>query len=107
MPGDINGDVTPEMHNHFGDDPAIQARSPYTSWTHNPGLALGHAGDDGLILRVETGAPSPGDTWHWEYSPNDWGDEMEVLLHGRREGCDVLAPAQLRAELEAAKPGGC
>jgi len=94
-PGNVNGNVTPEIHNELGDNPAIQAESPFTSWTHDPEHARAHAtksGPGGVVLRTPTGRPGPHDTWSWEFVWGVWGDEREVLLRGVREGLEVLDP---------------
>jgi hypothetical protein len=90
VPGNVEGTVTPEAHNLGG----VAADSPYTSWTHNPKVALFHAnkgGPGGVVLRVPMGAPPPGATWSWEWSFDEWM-ESEVLMRGIREGVEVLQP---------------
>jgi RHS repeat-associated protein len=91
VPGDVNGSVTAEEHNLYGDDPSIQANSPYTSWTSNYDYAASQAGDNGIILQLPTGAPPPGATWSWEGSPDVYY-ENEVLLRGTRSGAQVIKP---------------
>ena len=89
-PGSITGTIGPEDHNNGG----VSGQSAYTSWSHNPQIAKQHAesrGPGGVVLRVPKGAPKPGDSWSWEWSDDKYG-ESEVLLHGRREGVDVLDP---------------
>ena len=89
IPGDVNGTVTPEDHNLYGDDPFVQSQSPYTSWTRDPALAASRAGDGGVLLQVPTGAPPPGAAWSWEWSPDEFG-ESEVLMKGTRSGAGVV-----------------
>jgi RHS repeat-associated protein len=85
VPGTIDGLVSAAEHN-LGQ---VSAKSPYTSWTLDLSVARRYAGEDGLILRVPSGASPPGSTWHWEWSP-DVFLESEVLLRGVREGCTVM-----------------
>ena len=40
-------------------------------------------------VRVPLGAPTPGELWNWEYSPDSWG-EGEILLRGIRLGIEVI-----------------
>jgi RHS repeat-associated protein len=90
LPGNPAGNVTAEAHNLGG----VAADSPFTSWTHSLDVARFHAtkdGPGGLILRVPQGAPEPGATWRWEWSPDVWG-EQEVLLWGTRRGVEVIQP---------------
>jgi hypothetical protein len=85
VPGNINGSITPEQHNLGG----AGAHSPYTSWTRNYELACNIArrdGPGGVVLSLYTRAPIGGETWHWEHSPDLYGEE-EILLHG--EGPDA------------------
>lgn len=87
-PGNVNGTVTPDMHNAGG----YAANSPFTSWTRDPNIAAQHAakhGDGGVILRVPQGAPPKGSKWSWEWSPDIYG-EQEVLMRGARSGVEVL-----------------
>ncbi len=81
VPGNVNSKMSPEDHNFGG----VSGNSPFTSWTDSPEVARGFAGKDGVILRVKTGAPKPGDTWTWEYSFDEWM-EREILLNGIRSG---------------------
>jgi RHS repeat-associated protein len=88
VPGNINGTVTPEMHNGGG----YAADSPYTSWTHDPKIAAQHGakhGDGGVVLRVPQGAPPEGAGWRWEWSPDIYS-EQEYLLRGIRSDVEVL-----------------
>jgi hypothetical protein len=85
VPGNIRGVVTAAEHN-VG---AVSAHSPFTSWTTDLSVARRYAGDNGVILRVPAGAPPPGATWSWEWSP-DIFHESEVLLRGVRENCTVM-----------------
>lgn len=97
VPGNVEGTVTPEQHNAGGRG----ADSPYTSWTHEPRIAIEHAtqrGPGGVVLRVPVGAPPEGATWRWEWSPDVYR-ESEVLLWGVREGAKVLRPETVRALL--------
>jgi hypothetical protein len=90
VPGNPAGTVTAEAHNLGG----MAADSPFTSWTHSYEVALDHAlkeGPGGVILRLPTGAPPPGATWSWVWSPDEYV-ELEVLLFGVREGATVLKP---------------
>ncbi len=68
----MNGTVTPEEHNAGG----MADKSPYTSWSHEDiETARFHANKDGpggVILRVPVGAPKEGDTWSWEWSPDEY-----------------------------------
>jgi hypothetical protein len=43
----------------------------------------------GVLLRVPQSPPSQGDSWHWEYSPDDYFEE-EILLHGIRMDAEVI-----------------
>jgi hypothetical protein len=87
-PGNLNGLVTPLMHNSGGHS----THSPYTSWTHNRDVAVTHARkcglNGGVILEANADAPTPGAQWNWEYSPDRWL-EQEVLLKGVRMGLSV------------------
>lgn len=66
--------------------------SPFTSWTDDPAVARGFAGAEGVVLRVKTGAPKPGDAWSWEYSFDEWM-EREILMKGVRFGdVEVFLP---------------
>jgi hypothetical protein len=85
VPEDINGNITPEQHNLGG----AGAKSPYTSWTRNYELACRFArrdGPGGVVLSLDTRAPFASETWYWELSPDDYGEE-EIPLHG--EGPDA------------------
>ena len=87
VPGKIDGTVTPEEHNR-GD---ASQDSPYTSWTFDRSIAESHADDfgpGGVVLMLAYTDPEQGDTWHWEDSPDNFGEE-EVLLHGYRTGARV------------------
>jgi hypothetical protein len=91
IPGNVNGSVTAELHNH---DPIHVANSPFTSWTSDITIAETNAlknGPGGVILRVPMGAPPPGATWSWSRSPDRWG-ESERLLRGIRSGAEVIKP---------------
>lgn len=57
--GDVTSKISAEEHNYGG----VSANSPYTSWTDDPAVARGFAGADGVVLRVKTDAPKPGDVW--------------------------------------------
>ncbi len=95
VPGNLNGAVSPDLHNATN-SPSVLADSPYTSWTANPDVAAIHAAKDGpggVVLRVPTGAPPAGATWSWEGSPDIYG-EQERLLKGVREGAEVLRGGQ-------------
>jgi RHS repeat-associated protein len=85
VPGNLRGTVTAAEHNAGG----VSANSPFTSWTRDINVARRIAGENGVILRVPTGAPPPGATWSWEWSPDIY-HEGEVLLRGVREGCTVI-----------------
>ncbi|WP_354675719.1 RHS repeat-associated core domain-containing protein [Pseudomonas syringae USA007] len=92
-PGNVKGDVTPEVHNKGG----AAMDSPFTSWTRDPKLAKQWAereGPGGVVLGTPTGAPKPGDSWSWEFSPDRFG-ESEVLLRGNRSGLEVLNPNEI------------
>ena len=87
-PGNVNGTVTPEVHNGGG----FAQDSPYTSWTRRLEVAQRNAlkeGAGGVVLRLPVGAPPPGATWSWEWSPDSWFED-EVLLKGIRTGAEVL-----------------
>jgi RHS repeat-associated protein len=90
FPGNVNGTVTPEMHNAgYG-----LVDSPYTSWTRRPDVANNHAranGPGGAVLRVPEGAPPEGATWSWEWSRDRFA-EGEILLRGIRNGAEVIEP---------------
>lgn len=83
-PRNPDGTITADEHN-LALDPA---NSPYTSWTHDLGVARIHAGPDGLILQLETGLPPEGSTWRFEMSPDEFG-ELEVLIRGTIEHATV------------------
>lgn len=88
VPGNINSKLSADEHNLGG----FSANSPYTSWTDDPNIARRFAGEDGVILRVETGAPKAGDTWSWDISIDDYF-EREILLKGiRKNGVEVFLP---------------
>ena len=89
IPGDPFGLSTPAEHNEGG----VQILSPYTSWTRSRTRAeffRDREGPGGVLLRVETNAPVPGDIWFWEYSIDIFFED-EVLLHGIRIGVEVIA----------------
>lgn len=89
-PGNPGGNVTPELHNAGN----ASGESGFTSWTHDPSVARFHAlkeGPGGVMLRVPQGAPPPGATWSWVWSPDEYG-ESEVLMLGTREGATVIHP---------------
>jgi RHS repeat-associated protein len=88
VPGNVGGVVSAEAHNLGG----VSASSPFTSWTHELSVAQQHAtkyGPGGVVLRTPAGAPSPGASWAWEWSPDVYM-ESEVLMRGVREGLEVL-----------------
>jgi hypothetical protein len=90
VPPPSDGLVTPEAHNLGG----VAADSPFTSWTHDYSVAVFNAtkdGPGGVILAVAQGAPTPGASWSWVWSPDVYG-ESEVLLQGVREGATVIPP---------------
>ncbi len=90
VPGDVAGAVSSKAHNAGN----MAAKSPFTSWTHDPSIARFHAlkdGPGGVILRVPQGAPPPGATWAWEWSEDEFG-ESEVLMRGVRHGVEVQSP---------------
>lgn len=92
VPGNVGGSVTAAAHNLGG--PAVQSDSPFTSFTRNLDIArtnAGKAGAGGIILVAPIGAPLAGDTWRWEWSPEEFG-EAEVLLRGTRTGLEVGEP---------------
>lgn len=89
-PGNSAGTVSPDAHNLGGES----ANSPYTSWTRSPDIARKFAegnGQGGVVLRVPVGAPNGSDSWAWEWSPDEWG-EQEILLRGPRDGIEVFRP---------------
>lgn len=89
-PGDVHGTATAEEHN-LG-LAGVQKRSPFTSFTSQLEIARIHArrnGPGGIILVAESGAPKSGDSWHWEWSPDEFFED-EVLLRGIRTGLGVL-----------------
>lgn len=81
--------LTPEDHAEGG----LSGQSQYVSWTSNKDLAEYHMNKDGpggVLLRVPTGAPEPGDTWKWGWvHVNDWS-EPEFLQEGTRTGIEVI-----------------
>ncbi|EOA4404566.1 hypothetical protein ACTWBQ_001989 [Citrobacter amalonaticus] len=88
FPGNINSALSAEEHNLGG----FSANSPYTSWTDNPDVARRFAGEDGIILRVPTGSPGPGDSWSWDISMDEYF-EREILLKGPRSNdVEVFLP---------------
>jgi hypothetical protein len=91
VPGNTNSTMSAETHN-LGQGGNSSAKSPFTSWTTDPKVALKWAKEDGIILRVKQGAPGLGDTWSWTWSP-DYFYESEVLLRGiRTNGIEVFRP---------------
>ncbi len=92
-PGKIDSDISPASHN--GGD--VSDISSYTSWTRGLEIAKWWAnrqGPGGVILGTPTGAPKPGDTWRWEFSPDEYG-ESEILLKGIRDKLQVFTPDEL------------
>jgi hypothetical protein len=92
VPGDVGGQVSAAEHNLGG--PTVQSESPFTSFTQNLDVARVNArkaGAGGIILVAPVGAPQVGDTWNWEWSPDEFG-EAEVLLRGTRTGLEVREP---------------
>ncbi|WP_236474946.1 RHS repeat domain-containing protein, partial [Pseudomonas syringae] len=92
-PAKADSTITPSEHNYG----AVSDVSPYTSWTRDLEIAKWWANKDGpggVILGTPTGAPKPGDNWHWELSPDDWG-ESELLLKGVRSKLEVFNPNEL------------
>jgi len=90
VPGNPHGTITPEEHNLGG----VSANSPFTSWTRDRHVARMYAtssGPGGVVLRLPVGNPTPGDTWSWEWSPDEYL-EGEVLLRGPRSGATVELP---------------
>jgi hypothetical protein len=89
IPGDPNGDVTPEEHNLLDESIA----SPFTSWTYSERIARRFAdskGPGGVLLRLPIASPlEGGDTWSWEQSPDRY-NEQEILLRGVRIGAEVV-----------------
>jgi hypothetical protein len=88
IPGRIDGLISPKDHNRGG----LEAQSPFTSWTDNRKFAESFRdlyGPGGVLLRVLEGAPSTGDTWSWEWSPDRYF-ERERLLRGVRIGVEVV-----------------
>lgn len=86
-PRNPNGLTSAEAHNAGAADDL--ADSPFTSWTHSLDVARTHARGDGAILQWRTGAPPPGASWKFEWSPDVW-HEQEVLIRGAIEGARVL-----------------
>ena len=87
VPGDIDGKITPEEHNSGG----ISSKSPFTSWTTRLEIARRYAqanGPGGVVLRLTGGPPLPTDSWAWEWSPDEYGED-EILLRGQRSGATV------------------
>jgi len=90
IPGNVNGTISAAEHNAGG----LSSNSPFTSWTTNIDIARGYAkseGPGGVLLRVPEGAPPPGASWSWHWSPDQYG-ESEVLLRGTRSGAEVFPP---------------
>jgi RHS repeat-associated protein len=95
VPGNPNGTMTPEQHQAGAFEGFSSADSPFTSWTHEPGVAARFAterGPGGVVLRVPLGPPPEGATWRWEPFLGDDFFESERLLRGVREGAEVLKP---------------
>lgn len=88
-PANPTGQVTPQMHNLGG----FSHDSPFTSWTHDYGVAQTNARKQGptggVILVARVGQPPPGAQWNWEQSPDVWG-EQEIFLRGVRTGLQVI-----------------
>jgi hypothetical protein len=87
IPGNENGDVSPEEHNYG----RRLAESPYTSWSYSLEEAHRHGANWGsgyVILKLSTEI-SGGQNWSWQESP-DVFDEQEVLLKGVRIDCEVI-----------------
>ncbi|MBN7124826.1 hypothetical protein BSU01_24495, partial [Erwinia billingiae] len=80
-PGNPNSKISEEDHN-IGE---VSANSPFTSWTRDPDIARKFAKDDGVILRVITGAPKEGAGWSWAWSPDKYY-EQDVLFRGPWSG---------------------
>jgi hypothetical protein len=89
VPGDPNGNTTPEEHNLLDES----TRSPFTSWTYSEAIARRFAnskGPGGVLLRLPSdGPPSRGEGWSWQQSP-DFHNEQEILLRGVRMGAEVM-----------------
>ena len=85
VPGDPSSTMSAEEHNVLD----LSAYSPFTSWTASLELARRFASPGGVVLKVATGSPGPGELWSWEYSPDSYL-EQEVLLRGFRMGIEVL-----------------
>jgi hypothetical protein len=89
VPGDPNGDITPEQHN-LQDQSAI---SPFTSWTHSEEIAREFAnssGAGGIVLRLPIEEPPDrGDTWDWVESPDSITSERFCFagLEWERRSC--------------------
>ncbi len=87
VPGDPNGDMTPEEHNLLD----LSDASPFTSWTFSERLANDYAksrGPGGVLLKLPYDFPTGGDVWSWYESPDVYF-EQEVLLKGIRMGAGV------------------
>jgi hypothetical protein len=89
VPGDPEGEMTPEEHNLL-DESAI---SPFTSWSYSEDIAIRFArsrGPGGVVLRLPIDdARKEGTGWSWETSP-DYKNEQEILLRGVRMGAEVM-----------------
>jgi hypothetical protein len=89
VPGDPNGDITPEEHNRL--DESIM--SPFTSRTHSETIATRFAesrGPGGIVLRLPIDpASDPEGHWTWVQSPDAFGEE-EILLRGIRMDAEVI-----------------
>jgi hypothetical protein len=87
VPGNIEGTVSALQHNDGG----LEYDSPYTSWTHSLRIAREFARrvPGGVVLRLPSGKPNLGERWHWEWSPDVYG-EFEVLLYGVRMDAEVI-----------------
>lgn len=87
-PGNPKSNITEDEHN-LGE---VSANSPFTSWTRDPDIARKFAKEDGVVLRVKTGAPPEEASWSWAWSPDRYY-EQEVLLRGPRSGdIEVFLP---------------
>ena len=88
IPGDPDGDITPEEHNLLDES----ALSPFTSWSYSFDVAKRFAerrGPGGVVLCLIKDDMVEGDAWSWHASP-DIHREQEVLLKGVRIDAEVL-----------------
>jgi hypothetical protein len=89
VPGDPEGDITPEEHNLLDESTA----SPFTSWSYSETIARRFAasrGPGGVLLCLPISNPGEEDAgWSWEQSPDVY-DEQEILLRGIRMGAEVM-----------------